>query len=99
MPASVFPAKNNFIVPGSAHHAAIEAYVALLKLKNYSDSTITTYRHWFTIFLCHFPDHKPSTITKYEVMDFLSAYGTQRSGVRQFRINLSMPLNYFLNSC
>ena len=74
MSASALPAKNSFIALGTAHLAAIEAYVALLRLKNYSASTITTYRHWFTIFLCHFPGHKPSTITKYEVMDFLLAY-------------------------
>jgi site-specific recombinase XerD len=43
-------------------------------LKNYSAATITTYRTLFTIFLCHFPDHKPSSITKNEVMDFLMAY-------------------------
>jgi integrase/recombinase XerD len=74
MPASSLPANNNFIALGNVHLAAIKAYVALLKLKNYSDATITVYRTLFTIFLCHFPGHKPSTITKNEVMDFLLAY-------------------------
>lgn len=73
MPVSVLPAKNNFVALGPAHHAAIEAYIGLMKLKNYSEATITTYRHWFIIFLCHFPKHKPSTITKHEVMGFLLA--------------------------
>lgn len=74
MQVPTLPAKNNFITLGPTHHAAIEAYVALLKLKNYSDATITTYRSLFIAFLCHFPNHKPSTITKPEVMDFLLAY-------------------------
>ena len=74
MPVPILPAKNNFITLGPAHHAAIKAYVALLKLKNYSDATIATYRSLFTIFLCYFPNHKPSTITKAEVMNFLLAY-------------------------
>ena len=36
MPASENAAKNNFITVSAAPHAAIEAYIALLKLKNYS---------------------------------------------------------------
>jgi integrase/recombinase XerD len=74
MPALSLPANNNFIPLGTAHLAAVEAYVGLLKLKNYSDATIKVYRTLFIIFLCHFSDQKPSTITKNEVMDFLLAY-------------------------
>lgn len=74
MPASVLTSKQNFIALGVVQLAAIEAYIALLRLKNYSDATIKTYRSLFTVFLCHFPSHKPSTITKNEVMDFLLAY-------------------------
>ncbi len=74
MPALSLPANNNFIPLNTAHLAAVEAYVGLLKLKNYSDATIKVYRTLFIIFLCHFSGHKPSTITKNEVMDFLLAY-------------------------
>jgi site-specific recombinase XerD len=75
MPASSPPVKKeNFIALGTVHHAALEAYVALMKLKNFSEATITVYRSLFTTFLTHFPAHKPSAITKHEVMEFLLAY-------------------------
>ena len=57
--------KSNF------HSAALQAYVELLRLKNYSNNTLINYRNWFLYFLKHFPDRKPSTITKSEIMDFL----------------------------
>ena len=50
---------------------ALAAYIALLKLKNYSTNTILVYRNWFLLFLTHFPGHKPSAITKPEILDFL----------------------------
>ncbi|MBK5284050.1 MAG: site-specific integrase [Bacteroidia bacterium] len=53
---------------------ALAAYVELLRLKNYSPNTIKNYRNWFILFLNHFPDRKPSTISKYEIMDFLVAF-------------------------
>lgn len=53
---------------------ALKAYIELLRLKNYSVNTIKTYSNWFIIFLNYFPDRKPSTITKYEIMDFLVHY-------------------------
>ena len=40
MSASTLPAKNNFIALDTAQLAAIEAYVALLKLKNYFTATL-----------------------------------------------------------
>ena len=52
-------------------HKAMAAYLALLKLKNYSENTISVYRNWFLVFLNHFPDRKPSAITKPEILDFL----------------------------
>ncbi|MCS6990607.1 MAG: phage integrase N-terminal SAM-like domain-containing protein, partial [Chitinophagales bacterium] len=52
----------------------MQAYTALLKLKNYSPATIRNYTNWFLIFLKHFPRRKPSTITRAEVLDFLYAY-------------------------
>lgn len=58
----------------NTHLLAIKAYTEMLKLKNYSANTIKNYKNWFMVFLCHFPDHKPSNISKYEIMDFLVAY-------------------------
>jgi len=75
LPASLpVPTKKIFIPLGAFHTAALDAFVALLRLKNYSEETIKVYRSLFTVFLTHFPAHKPSAITKYEVMDFLLAY-------------------------
>ena len=50
---------------------ALEKYIELLRLKNYSENTISVYRNWFSIFLKNFPEKKPSTITKDEVMEFI----------------------------
>lgn len=56
------------------HREALKAYKALLQLKNYSSNTIKNYTSWFLIFLQHFPQRKPSTITRAEILDFLYAY-------------------------
>lgn len=53
------------------HQKALAAYIALLRLKNYSENTIAVYRNWFTIFLRSFPQHKPSTICTNEIMNML----------------------------
>ena len=95
MPASLLPTKNNFIELGTAHLAAIEAYIALLKLKNYSGTTITTYRSLFTVFLSRFPDRKPSTITKYEVMDFLLAYRNTEKWSATIQNQLISAIKFF----
>lgn len=67
---------------------ALEKYIELLQLKNYSVNTISVYRNWFTIFLKNFPDKKPSTITKDEVMGFLiemkNKNGLSATGQNQF---------------
>lgn len=66
--------EEQLVKPMPANHTqlvALKAYVELLRLKNYSPNTLKTYKNWFIIFLNHFPDRKPSTITKYEIMDFL----------------------------
>lgn len=57
-----------------SHVLALNACVALLKLKNYSPNTIRNYSNWFLVFLQHFPDRKPSTISKSEILDFLHQY-------------------------
>jgi len=60
--------------PNPMHKKAIDAYVSLLRLKNYSENTVKNYKSWFQVFLNHFPDRRPSTITKIEIMDFLIHY-------------------------
>ncbi|TBR18091.1 MAG: hypothetical protein EPO57_08070 [Chitinophagaceae bacterium] len=63
------------MMPAQKQHAiALKAYIELLRLKNYSSNTIQNYTNWFVVFLNYFPERKPSTITKYEIMDFLVAY-------------------------
>ena len=59
--------------------AAVKAYTELLRLKNYSDNTLKNYKNWFIFFLNHFPNHKPSVITKNEIMDFLVAFRKSKS--------------------
>lgn len=59
-------------VSRNSHHVlALRAYVEMLRLKNYSHNTLINYRNWFLVFLQHFPDRKPSTISKNEIMDFM----------------------------
>ena len=50
---------------------ALNAYIEMLRLKNYSYNTLKNYRGWFIMFMNYFPNRKPSTITKNEIMDFL----------------------------
>lgn len=50
---------------------AVRAYEEFLRLKNYSPNTLITYKSWFIAFLQHFPNRKPSTITKNEIMDYM----------------------------
>lgn len=53
------------------HDLALAAYTEMLRLKNYSENTIKNYRNWFLFFLNYFPDRKPSTISKNEILDFM----------------------------
>ena len=56
------------------HRIALNAYIEMMRLKNYSYNTIKSYKNWFLVFLKYFSGRKPSTITKNEIMDFLVAY-------------------------
>ncbi len=62
---------SDFILSSSYHTLAIQAYVEMLRLKNYSVNTIRNYANWFAYFLRYFPDRKPSRISKNEILDFL----------------------------
>jgi site-specific recombinase XerD len=95
MPASVNQVKSNSVSLSTVQYAAIDAYVGLLKLKNYSAATITTYRHWFMIFLCHFPNQKPSTIKKAEVIDFLLAYRNSEKWSATIQNQLINAIKFF----
>ena len=68
------PVKETYDSLNDMQQKALAAYVELLRLKNYSPNTISVYRNWFLIFLKYFPNRKPSSITKYEIMDFLVAF-------------------------
>lgn len=50
---------------------ALEAYLAMLRLKNYSENTIKNYMGWFRLFMLQFPNRKPSTISKVEILDLM----------------------------
>lgn len=55
---------------------ALTAYLALLRLKRYSESTVSNYRNCFIQFLIYFNSKKPSAITKPEVLDYLYRLST-----------------------
>ncbi len=55
-------------------YLALKKYTEILRLKNYSENTVTVYRNWFSIFLKKFPNQKPSTITKEQILEFLMRY-------------------------
>ncbi len=74
------------------HEVALKAYVELLKLKNYSSNTIKNYKDWFIVFLNYFPERKPSSITKFEIMDFLVAYRTKRGSIHALRHSFATHL-------
>ncbi|HXK50896.1 MAG TPA: tyrosine-type recombinase/integrase [Clostridiales bacterium] len=46
-------------------------YNRILKLKNYSQSTVNTYTYYFEMFLKYFKDREIDKLSKNEVMDFL----------------------------
>ena len=53
------------------HSLALQSYIELLRLKNYSPNTIKTYKSLFITYLNNFPNYKPDTITKFQIMDFM----------------------------
>lgn len=83
------------ISPCNWHQLALEAYTALLRLKNYSPNTISNYRNWFMVFLYNFPDRKPSTITKAEILDFMLAYRNSRKWSATVQNQLINAIKFF----
>ena len=66
--------KQLYIELNTMQQKAVTAYIDLLRLQNYSETTVNTYRNWFVLFLRCFPHHKPSNITKEEIMEMLLRY-------------------------
>ncbi len=83
------------VLQNHSHRTAIDAYVALLKLKNYSPNTIRNYSNWFLAFLNHFPGRKPSSITKPEILDFLYAYRKTNKGSASVQNQLINAIKFF----
>jgi integrase/recombinase XerD len=74
---------------------ALAAYVELLRLKNYSPNTIKNYRNWFILFLQFFPDRKPSSITKNQVLDFLVAFRNSKKWSATSQNQLINAIKFF----
>lgn len=75
--------------------AALNAYVSLLRLRNYSGSTITNYSSWFTVFLKHFQNRKPSELTKAEIMNFLNSYRNSAKWSASIQNQLINSIKFF----
>jgi site-specific recombinase XerD len=88
-------AKTPFTYLDDTHLQARQAYVDLLRLENYSVNTIETYKFWFTRFLLCFPHHKPSSITKPEIMQLLTAYRNSKKWSATSQNQLINAIKYF----
>lgn len=74
---------------------ALKKYIELLRLKNYSENTISVYRNWFSIFLKNFPDKKPSAITKEEIMELLMRYKNSKAWSATGQNQLVSSIKFF----
>ncbi len=79
----------------ATHRKAMDAYINLLKLENYSENTINTYRNWFVLFLRNFPNHKPSAITKEEIMEMLVRFRNSKKWSATSQNQLISSIKYF----
>ena len=78
-----------------AQFLALEKYIELLRLKNYSENTVSVYRNWFCIFLKNFPDKKPSAITKEEIMELLMRYKNSKAWSATGQNQLISSIKFF----
>ena len=85
----------DIIQPAALKLNALAAYVELLRLKNYSPNTIKNYRNWFLFFINYFPNRKPSTITKIEILDFLAAFRKSESWSATSQNQLINAIKFF----
>lgn len=83
--------KNNTVfLSGEMQTVALSAYTELMRLKNYSDNSIKTYRNHFIHFLQYFAHKRPSLVTKGEIMDYLVKFRNSEnwsSTIQNQRIN------------
>jgi integrase/recombinase XerD len=77
------------------HLLAVQAYVEILRLKNYSPNTIENYRSWFLYFLKHFPSRKPSSISKNEILDFMVVFKNSKSWSATSQNQLINAIKFF----
>ena len=77
------------------HQLALKAYIEQLRLKNYSENTVKNYVNWFQYFLDKFPDRKPSTITKNEIMDLLVTFRNSKSWSATSQNQLINAIKFF----
>ena len=74
---------------------AVKAFEEMLRLKNYSYNTIKNYRVYFTLFLGCFPAHKPSHITKNEILDFMVAFRNSKKWSATTQNQLINAIKFF----
>lgn len=74
---------------------ALKEYIQLLRLKNYSEHTIKNYRNWFIYFIIAFPVHKPSTISKTEIMEFLASFRASKKWSATTQNQLINSIKFF----
>ncbi len=77
------------------HLKAKQAYLQDLRLKNYSANTIRNYCNWFSYFLSSFPEHKPSAISKAEIMQWLAAFRSSEKWSATTQNQLINAIKYF----
>ena len=74
---------------------AVKAFEEMLRLKNYSYNTIKNYRVYFILFLGCFPAHKPSHITKNEILDFMVAFRNSKKWSATTQNQLINAIKFF----
>jgi integrase/recombinase XerD len=77
------------------HQLALNAFIEMLRLKNYSGNTIRNYRNWFLYFLKAFPGRKPSQITKDETLKFLTSFRNSKSWSATTQNQLINAIKFF----
>ena len=84
-----------YIELNTMQQKAVTAYIDLLRLQNYSENTINTYSSWFIVFLRCFPDKKPSSITKNEIMEMLVRFRSSKKWSATVQNQFINAIKYF----
>lgn len=83
------------IIENQTHYLALKAFENQLRLLNYSPNTLACYTSWFGIFLSYFPNHRPSKITKDEIMKFLLQYRNSKNWSATCQNQLINAIKFF----